>query len=235
VVAPRGFTFEHVSVTAGTTTILDDIDLTLPTTGLTAVAGPSGSGKSTLLRLCNRLEVPTAGRVLLDGVDLADIDPLALRRRCGMVFQRPAVFGGTVADNLSVADPAGHARHDEALARVGLAPHLLGRQADDLSGGEAQRLCIARTLLTGPQVLLCDEASSALDVDARERIERLVLDLVAGGLGTLWVTHDLDQAERLTAAVGGRTIVVLAGRVVPPAEAAAYVRSRSFERPGGAL
>ena len=221
-----GFCFEDVSVVVdGGAAILDHVDLLLPGRGLTVVAGPSGSGKSTLLRLCNRLEVPTAGRILLDGEPIAAMDPLVLRRRAGMVFQRPVVFAGTVRDNLCVAKT--DVADDEAaaaLARVGLAASFLERQADDLSGGEAQRMCIARTLLTDPDILLMDEATSALDVDARLVVEQLIVRLVADGLTVVWVTHDLEQAERLA----DRTVVVLAGRIVPDADAARLLAARSF-------
>lgn len=221
-----GFSFEAVSVIVSDgSTILDGVDATIPRAGLTVVAGPSGSGKSTLLRLCNRLEVPTSGRVRLDGVDLATTDVLALRRRAGMVFQRPVLFAGTVRENLLVARAdVDDGRRGRELARVGLDPALLDRQADDLSGGEAQRMCIARTLLTDPEILLLDEATSALDVDARAVIELLAKQFVADGLMVVWVTHDLEQAERLA----DRTLVVLGGRVVPELEAQRYLVARSF-------
>ena len=131
---------------------------------------------------------------------------------------------GTVADNLEVAAPdAGGDRFAAVLAQVGLDIGL-DRQADDLSGGEAQRLCIARTLLTDPRILLMDEATSSLDVDARLVVEDLARRLVAGGLAVLWVTHDLDQAERLA----DRVVVVVGGRVVPDEQAAGYLTARSF-------
>jgi putative ABC transport system ATP-binding protein len=224
-VTGEGYRFENVSVRAGDHVILRDVRLRLPRAGLTCVAGPSGSGKSTLLRLCNRLEAVTAGRLLLDGVDVTDLDVLALRRRAGMVFQRPVTFAGTVDDNLRVADPAAtQERLAEVLDQVGLDPGMGERQADDLSGGEAQRLCIARALLTEPDILLMDEATSALDVDARLVIEELARALVASGLTVVWVTHDLDQAERL----GDRTVVVVDGTVLGPDAAARCLAARSF-------
>lgn len=209
--------FDHVDVDVpgpdGPVRVLTDVDVLIPLTGITAVVGPSGAGKSSLLRLCNRLDVPTRGRVLLDGTDLADLDPLALRRRVGMVFQRPVVFAGSVADNLAVADP--HITPDgvaAALGRCGLDPGLAERAADDLSGGEAQRMCLARTLLTDPEVLLADEPTSSLDADARDLIEQLVADLARhDGIAVLWVTHDPDQAARLAQ----RTLAVADGRVTP--------------------
>jgi putative ABC transport system ATP-binding protein len=220
-----GYRFEALSVEVGEQAILRDVTLHLPRSGLTCVAGPSGSGKSTLLRLCNRLAAPTGGRLLLDGVDVATLDVLALRRRAGMVFQRPVTFAGSVEDNLRVADPeADPARLDRVLDQVGLPRALADRVADDLSGGEAQRMCIARALLTDPDILLMDEATSALDVDARLVIEDLARRLVAGGLTVVWVTHDLDQAERL----GDRTVVLLGGAVAAPETAARCLAARSF-------
>jgi putative ABC transport system ATP-binding protein len=127
-----------------------------------------------------------------------------------MVFQRPAPFPGTVRDNLLVADPA--ASDEEllaALAGAGLAATFLDRSADDLSGGESQRMCLARTLVTQPEVLLMDEPTSALDPDARHRLERTARALAAEGRPVVWVTHDLDQADRLADDV----LVVIDGRV----------------------
>jgi putative ABC transport system ATP-binding protein len=210
---------------AAPTTILDGIDLAIEPGRLTVIAGPSGSGKSTLLRLGNRLEVPTSGRVLLDGVDIASIDPLALRRRAAMVFQRPVVFAGTALDNLRVARPdLGLEAAATALAGVGLDAAILDRRADDLSGGEAQRLCIARSLLTEPEILLMDEATSALDVDARLAVEQLTRSLGDRGLTVIWVTHDLEQAER----IADRIVVVVDGAVVGDEAAADAVARRSF-------
>lgn len=195
----EGFRFDDVALVADDgTVVLERVRCVIPGAGITMLSGPSGAGKSTLLRLCNRLEVPTSGRVTLDGTDLATIDPLQLRRRVGMVFQRAVVFAGTVRDNLRVADAgAGDEALGAVLTRVGLGPDLLDRRADDLSGGEAQRLCIARALLTGPEVLLLDEPTSALDVANRDRVEALVRELAAAGLAVVWVSHDPDQVARL--------------------------------------
>jgi putative ABC transport system ATP-binding protein len=226
----EGFRFEDVTLVLDGSAVVDHVSTTFADDGITVVAGPSGSGKSTMLRLCNRLEVPTSGRILFDGRDIADEDPTALRRRVGMVFQRPIVFGGTVRDNLRVADPAaGDERDRSVLTRCGLAPGLSDRQADDLSGGEAQRLCLARTLLTDPEVVLMDEVTSSLDVDARLTIETLARTLADGGTPVVWVTHDLDQAERLA----DRLIVVVDARVVSDDEAGRCLAARSFEPADG--
>jgi len=222
------FEFVEVSLHApGGETILSGVDACVASGGITVLVGPSGSGKSTLLRLCNRLEVPTGGRVHFRGGDVADLDPLAHRRRVGMVFQRPTLFAGSVRDNLLVAAPHGtEADFRAVLERVVLDGSFLDRTADDLSGGEAQRACIARALLTEPEVLLMDEATSALDPDARRAIERLALDLVTGGLTLLWVTHDLEQVRRLIGDQTERVLVVLDGRVAAPNEKAAFLAAR---------
>jgi putative ABC transport system ATP-binding protein len=195
--------------------ILRGISLAVSDEGITVLLGPSGAGKTMILRLLNRLEVPTAGVVRFRGEPVTSIDPLALRRRVGMVFQRPAPFPGTVRDNLQVADP--EATDDAllaALAGAGLPAAFLERSADDLSGGESQRMCLARTLVTRPEVLLMDEPTSALDPDARHRLERTARDLAAQGRPVVWVTHDLDQADRLADDV----LVVIEGRVASPDE-----------------
>ena len=204
------FAFEDVGVSTGDGTLLDRIDATLPDGGISVLLGPSGSGKSTLLRLCNRLEAPTRGRILFRGADLGATDPLAHRRRVGMVFQRPTPFGGTVRDNLLAAAPdAGDRVLLRALARAHLPGTFLERRAGELSGGESQRACLARTLVTDPGVLLLDEPTSALDEGARHALEGLALELSAEGVPIVWVTHDTDQAARLADWV----LVLQAGRV----------------------
>lgn len=205
------FAFEGVRLEVDGATVLDGVDARIPADGLTAIVGPSGSGKSTLLRLCNRLEVPTAGRVRFRGDDLADVDALRLRRRVGMVFQRPTLFPGTVADNLAVAEPgiADDVAAD-ALHRAGLDRSFLTRTADDLSGGEAQRACLARTLVTGPEVLLMDEPTSALDEENTRVLEHLGMDLADSGVPVLWVTHDPHQVDR----IADRRLRMERGRVV---------------------
>jgi putative ABC transport system ATP-binding protein len=215
--------FEGVQVTSDDgVVLLDGVDVDVCPGSITVLAGPSGAGKSTLLRVGNRLEVPSGGVVRFHGTDTATFDPRELRRRIGMVFQRPVVFGGTVRDNLRVADPdADDAALSAELERVGLANELLDRVADDLSGGEAQRVCIARALLTRPEVLLMDEPTSALDPENRRGIESLARELEGEGLGILWVTHDLHQAGRL----GDRMVVLVEGRNADRDETARYLAS----------
>ena len=206
------FSFEDVVVEVGGARILDGVTASVSSNGVTCLVGRSGSGKSTLLRLCNRLEVATAGVVRFHGADVLGLDPLAHRRRVGMVFQRPTPFPGTVRDNLLVARPdAGEDRLVHALERAALGAAFLDRVADQLSGGEAQRVCLARTLVTDPEVLLMDEPTSALDDDATSVLEDLACGLACSteAVPVLWVTHDRRQVER----IAQECLVVEEGRV----------------------
>ena len=208
-----GFRFEDVVVERGVVRALDEFSARVPSAGVTVVFGPSGSGKTTVLRLCNRLEVPTSGRVLFGGQDVAGLDPLRLRRTVGMVFQRPTPFPGTVRDNLLVAAPdADTAELTVALERAALDHSWLDRPATELSGGEAQRVCLARTLVTQPQVLLLDEPTSALDQDAAQVLEQSVRALAGDGITVLWVSHDPAQVRR----VADRVLRIEHGRAVEP-------------------
>jgi putative ABC transport system ATP-binding protein len=193
------FELDAVTFSRSGQCVLGALDMVVPDHGVTALTGPSGSGKSTVLRLCNRLLVPDEGEVRFRGSKVAEIDPCTLRRRVGMVFQNPIPFAGTVSDNLAVAgeeDPAEVAR---LLERVGLDAGFADRDARKLSGGETQRMCLARTLATRPEALLVDEGTSALDDAATATLEALVLEEARGGCPVLWVTHDLAQAERIAA------------------------------------
>jgi putative ABC transport system ATP-binding protein len=203
------FALEAVTVAGVQRPRLDGVSLELAADGgVTVLQGPSGSGKSTLLRLLNRLEAPDAGVVRYRGEDLAARDVLAHRREVGMVFQAPVLFPGTIADNLAVARPVDPPQ--ELLERAGLAAAFLTREADTLSGGEAQRACLARALATRPRVLLMDEPTSALDPEATAVIEGLTRDLAADGIPVVLVSHDAAQAQR----VGDRIVRLAAGAVV---------------------
>jgi putative ABC transport system ATP-binding protein len=217
------FELDGVEVVLGGRTVLRVASLALRDGGVTVLVGPSGCGKSTLLRLCNRLEVPTSGVVRFRGQDIATLDPLVHRRCAGMVFQRPAPFPGTVRDNLTVAlGTAEDTRFADALARAGLDAGFLDRRADDLSGGEAQRMCLARTLVTDPSVLLLDEPTSALDPGATALLERQARAVADDGMPVVWVTHDLEQAERL----GDEVVVLWDGRVADDDERRRFLAGR---------
>lgn len=203
------FEFDGVVVEADGRRILGELSGVIRATGITAVAGPSGSGKSTFLRLLNRLEVPARGRITFRGADLSGLDPLAHRREVGMVFQRPVLFGGSVIDNLRVAAPELDASGAvEVLTRADLRGEYIDRDADSLSGGEAQRVCIARTLAAEPSVILLDEPTSALDAGPKLALEDLGIKLAKTGMPLIWVTHDLSQMKRIATEV----IILIDGR-----------------------
>jgi putative ABC transport system ATP-binding protein len=182
--------------------IVRDASFALATGEVVAITGPSGSGKSSLLRLLNRLDAPSAGRVLLADADTAVLDVHELRRRVGMVMQQANLFPGTVAQNVGygpalrgVALKAGEV--EELLRTVGLAGYAK-RDVAALSGGEAQRISLARTLANRPQVLLLDEPTSALDDAAKLVVEEALRAAMAQMAGAcLIVTHDAAQAARL--------------------------------------
>jgi len=226
---PPLFDFDGVRVDLGGREALHLDRLSLPGAGITVLAGPSGAGKSTLLRLCNRLEAPTAGVVRFRGEDVAALDPLAHRRRVGMVFQRPATFPGTVRQNLAVA--CGEADEEllgTVLERAGLDASFLDRRADDLSGGEAQRMCLARTLATRPEVLLLDEPTSALDPRPARHLEALARTLADAGVPMIWVSHDLAQVRR----VADEVVVLAEGRVADDDTREAFLAGQPVSDPG---
>jgi ABC-type iron transport system FetAB ATPase subunit len=152
-----------------------------------------------------------AGEVLLEGSDARSLDPRDLRRRVALVAQTPVMLPGDVRSNLLYALPdADEAVAVEALAAVGLAPALLDRDAEQLSGGERARVAIARALARQPQVLLLDEPTASLHAEAVDEIERLLARLAADGIAVVVVTHDTAQADR----VADAELRLHAGRVV---------------------
>jgi putative ABC transport system ATP-binding protein len=193
------FTLEDVSLVIDGRRILDGIDEHLHDGVVTAVAGPSGSGKSTLLRLLNRLAEPTSGRVLFRGTDVRELDVRDLRRRAVLVPQRATALTTEVFAEVRVAAPAlEDAAVAELLRRVALDPgDLRGRTPASLSGGELQRLCLARALAVGPEALLLDEPTSALDPRAADAVDAVIRSLVADGLAVVLVSHDVVRAGRV--------------------------------------
>ncbi len=185
------------------------------------VIGQSGAGKSTLIRLINALERPTAGRVEVDGIDVASLAPAALRvlrRRIGMIFQNFGLLSSrTVAANvafpLKLADMPRAERDAKVAAlldRVGLTEHA-DKYPAQLSGGQKQRVGIARALATDPDILLCDEATSALDPETTRQVLALLRDLNRDlGLTIVLITHEMDVVR----ASCDRVAVLEQGRVV---------------------
>jgi putative ABC transport system ATP-binding protein len=204
--------------------LVDEVSLDVERGSVVAIVGPSGAGKSSFLRLLNRLDEPTCGTVYLAGQDYRDIHPTELRRRVGMLMQAPHLFAGTVAHNVRFGPrQRGETLSSDAIGElldgVGLAG-FADRAVNNLSGGEAQRVSLARTLANRPQVLLLDEPTSALDEKARRDVETLIADVIEEhNLTCLLVTHDVDQAMRMASRVmlmeaGRRTAVGSAAEVL---------------------
>lgn len=174
---------------------------------LTALIGPSGGGKSSLIRLINRLEEPQQGRILLAGTDINEIPPPLLRRRVGMMLQKAHMFQGSVLDNLQqpfryrkVALPGADDPHLlQCLSLARLSPAYLQRDARTLSGGEQQRVNLARALINRPEVLLLDEPTSALDRPTSDSLGQTLHDICRSeGLAVIMVTHDLRLARKIS-------------------------------------
>jgi putative ABC transport system ATP-binding protein len=190
----------------GSTKLVDDISVEVRSGEILAVVGPSGSGKTSFLRLLNRLDEPTSGTVLVEDIDYHQIPPRELRRKVGMVTQRPFLFPGNVYQNVSFGpqqrgEEFSLARAEELLTRVGLDGYA-ARDVANLSGGEAQRVSLARALANSPIVLLMDEPTSALDEQAKAEVESLIQDIIREtSLTCIVVTHDIAQAARMATRV----------------------------------
>jgi len=206
---------ENVNFYYGRRRAIGDLDIAIESRAITAIIGPSGCGKSTMLRLFNRMNdlIPGArqtGNIYLDGEPVTgkDVDVVTLRKKVGMVFQKPNVFPMTVYDNI-VVGPKSHGikkkkRLDEivwrCLTQVAMWDELkdeLDRQGQDLSAGQQQRLCIARSLSVEPQVILMDESCSALDPESTMKIEELMQNL-ACDYTIVIVSHNMEQALRVS-------------------------------------
>ncbi len=217
---------EHLNAWFGSSLVIKDVSIQVPEHSVLAVIGPSGCGKSTFLRCLNRMHelVPGAraeGRLLLDGQDLyaGGVDPVLLRRRVGMVFQRPNPFPTmSIRDNVAAGlalngIPGDHdAIVERCLRQAALWDEVKDRLRESalgLSGGQQQRLCIARALAVEPEVLLMDEPASALDPIATAKIEELIHELQERYTIVI-VTHNMQQAAR----VSNRTAFFYLGELV---------------------
>ena len=206
---------EHLSRTIVDRVLVSDITVQVQPGEVLAVVGPSGAGKSSFLRLLNRLDEPTGGTVRLKGQDYRELAPRELRRRVGMVMQMAYLFPGTVAANIAFGpwqrgERLAAEQIDALLQRVGL-PGYQERDVSNLSGGEAQRVSVARTLANVPEALLLDEPTSALDDVSARGIEELVLTINRERRMTcVIVTHNTAQAHR----IADRTMILQAGKLV---------------------
>lgn len=217
--------FDNVSVRFGAAHAVEGVSVTIPAGALAVLVGPSGSGKTTLLRLVNRMATPSAGQVRVRGEDVATADPARLRRSIGYVMQSMGLFPHwSVARNIGTVPallgwPAARiaARVEELLALVRLDPALAQRRPAALSGGQAQRVGLARALAADPDILLMDEPFGAVDpIVRRELRAELTRIHAATGKTILLVTHDPIEALELAT----HLIVLREGQLVAAGEAA---------------
>ncbi|HEY8909365.1 MAG TPA: phosphate ABC transporter ATP-binding protein [Desulfosporosinus sp.] len=217
---------------AQTVELLREVSLAARLGVIHALLGPSGSGKSTLLYTINRLREIQGGEINLDGKDIRQIDVFELRRRIGLVMQKPIFFPGTVGDNIlfgprlwtkdnmTLVDPRPY------IEMVQLDPAWVSRDPNTLSGGQQQRVSLARTLANNPEVLLLDEPTSALDAQASEHLEALISHLCSEReLTVIWVTHDVNQAKR----IANDVTLLYRGKVVEHGEAKSFFAGPSTE------
>ena len=213
--------FEDVSLTRGAVTLLDHITLEIEAGAPTVLIGPNGSGKTTLLRAAMGLVAPTRGRITWGGGEKPP------PKHCAFVFQRPAMLRRSAAGNLRYALAVAGAPRATRKSRVEELLHLVGldglgkRPARLMSGGEQQRLALARGLALGPAVLLLDEPTASLDPAATKAIEDVVRAVAASGIKVVMSTHDLGEARR----VAGEIVLLHRGRIVERGTAAEFLNS----------
>ncbi len=183
--------------------VLHHVNITVYPAEIVCLVGPSGGGKSSLLRCLNRLTEPPPNTVFIDGQEIAAMNVINLRQQVGMVFQSPALFPGSVADNVGYGAklrkrPLSPAAITDLLTMADLPADYAHRPITELSGGEAQRVALARALANKPQTLLLDEPTSALDPDSRHHIRQTIASLRQDlGLTILWVTHHIDEMRKM--------------------------------------
>ena len=199
--------------------VLTDVALRFPAGSRIGIVGRSGSGKSTLTKLIQRLYVPDSGRVLIDGVDIAQVETAWLRRQIGIVLQENFLFAGTISENIAITKP--NATEEEILRAARLAgaddfiqempqkyDTFVGERGSLLSGGQRQRISIARALLLDPKILIFDEATSALDTESEQTILKNI-DQIAAGRTMIMIAHRLSTVKDCNAIVamdGGRIV-----------------------------
>ncbi|MET3576669.1 phosphate ABC transporter ATP-binding protein [Bhargavaea ullalensis] len=212
--------FRSVSYEAGGKKILKNITGSFPAGKITTLVGPSGAGKTTVLKMCNGLLSPSFGDIVVSGRPIGDYEPTDLRRRVGIALQDAPVIKGTVFDNLALPLRLRKKELSEEAAEawledVGLEKEYLDTKAAELSGGQRQKVSIARTLINESEILLLDEITSALDRTSRREVEDLIVRINQKyGTTIIWITHNLEQAV----SIGDYTWVLINGKLVETGE-----------------
>ncbi|MEI3597666.1 MULTISPECIES: ABC transporter ATP-binding protein [unclassified Oceanobacillus] len=207
---------ENVSYSDGPLKIIKNVSGSFRKGKITSLVGPSGAGKTTLFRLCNGLISPTHGTISIYSKNIQEYEPTKLRRNVGLALQNATMLQGTVYKNLQLPRTlAGETlTEDEAadlLTKVSLDKDLLKRDVGDLSGGQRQKVSIARTLVNQPEILLLDEITSSLDRVSTNDIENLIEKInKENGVTIIWITHNLNQATQ----IGDDTWVMMNGELI---------------------
>ncbi|MGE7093434.1 phosphate ABC transporter ATP-binding protein [Lysinibacillus sp. NPDC048646] len=208
--------FQQVSFSVKNKTILKTITGSIPKGKITTLVGPSGAGKTTLLKMCNGLLTPTEGNIFIDDQPIASYEPTTLRRQVGIALQAAPMIAGSVFHNLALprslqGKTLTEQEATQYLQDVGLDESFLQRSTTELSGGQRQKVSIARTLINQSSILLLDEITSALDRQSVQDIEALIVTLNKKyNVTMIWITHNLQQA--LT--IGHYTWVMMDGELI---------------------
>jgi putative ABC transport system ATP-binding protein len=212
--------FQHVIYSDGATPIIRDVTGFFPKGKITTLVGPSGAGKTTLFRLCNGLISPDSGEIIVDGQEINQFEPTELRRTVGLALQSATMLSGSVYKNLSMpltlkGEKLSEEKAINLLLDVGLGAEYLQRNVKDLSGGQRQKVSIARTLVNKPKILLLDEITSSLDRVSQQDIEELITRINKKSKVTIiWITHNLQQAI----SIGDYTWVMMSGELIESGE-----------------
>ncbi|KIL49277.1 phosphate ABC transporter ATP-binding protein [Jeotgalibacillus soli] len=220
--------FNKVSYANDGHQILKNITGWFPKGRITTLVGPSGAGKTSLFKLCNSLTSPTSGDIYIGDKKIESYDPVELRRMVGMALQNATMIGGTVMKNLALplelqGKELPVETAEELVKVVGLDESFLERDTRDLSGGQRQKVSIARTLVNRPEILLLDEITSALDRVSQQDIEDLIVRINQKyGTTMIWITHNLQQAFN----VGDYTWVMMDGELIEAGESSILEHSK---------
>lgn len=212
----KAIEFNEVHYSDGPTKIIKDVTGSFSKGKITSIVGPSGAGKTTLFRLCNGLISPSQGNILISGKDIQTYEPTELRRNVGLALQSATMLSGTVYSNLSLPrklkdEQLTKEEATDLLESVNLDKNLLKRNVKDLSGGQRQKVSIARTLVNRPKILLLDEITSSLDRISKQEIEELIIKINKEfNVTIIWITHNLEQATQ----IGDHTWVMINGELL---------------------